>query len=58
MKATDRDLTQHNAKVTVLNFLDSLNQEDFDAARQQLTDNMNFKGVMGKETVPIIILKT
>ena len=35
------------AKAIVLSYLDSLNKEDFDAAKLLLTDDINFKGVLG-----------
>jgi len=35
------------AKVAVLSFIEALNKEDFDAARQFLANNMKFEGVMG-----------
>lgn len=38
---------ESTAKTTVLSFIDSLNQENFDAARQLVTDDMTFKGVLG-----------
>ena len=34
-------------KETVLDFINFLNSEDFDAAREQLSSDMVFKGVMG-----------
>lgn len=35
------------AKVAVLSFIEALNKENFDVARQFLTDDMKFEGVMG-----------
>lgn len=35
------------AKATVLSFIDNLNNENFDAAGQLITDDMSFKGVLG-----------
>ncbi|PWS33154.1 nuclear transport factor 2 family protein [Pedobacter paludis] len=48
MAISNKELTEHNAKVVVLDFINALNAEDFDLARQQLHDDMNFKGVMGE----------
>jgi len=48
MSTSNKLVTEHNAKVVVLDFLNALNAEDFDLARQQLHDNMHFKGVMGE----------
>jgi len=36
-----------NSKQTVLSFIKSLNEEDFDAARKCANDDMKFIGVMG-----------
>lgn len=36
-----------DAKETVLAFVNALNDEDFDAARAFLTDDMSFVGVLG-----------
>lgn len=35
------------SKQTVLSFIKALNEEDFDAARKYLSDDMKFTGVMG-----------
>ncbi|MCZ4242749.1 nuclear transport factor 2 family protein [Pedobacter punctiformis] len=43
-------LNEHNAKVVVLDFLNALNTENFDLAKEQLDENMTFKGVMGERT--------
>ncbi|WP_131536505.1 nuclear transport factor 2 family protein [Pedobacter nototheniae] len=43
-------LNEHNSKVVVLDFLNALNAEDFDLAKEQLDVNMTFKGVMGERT--------
>lgn len=48
MSTSNKILTEHNAKVVVQDFLNALNAEDFDLARQQLADDMHFKGVMGE----------
>ena len=39
--------TTTNAKDAVLAFIQALNDENFDAARDLLTDDMSFVGVMG-----------
>jgi hypothetical protein len=36
-----------NAKDIVLNFLNALNNENFDAAKNVLADDMQFNGVLG-----------
>jgi len=38
---------ESTAKATVLSYIDSLNKENFDAARQLVTDDMTFTGVLG-----------
>jgi hypothetical protein len=38
---------ESTAKAAVLSYIDSLNKEDFDAARQLITDDMTFTGVLG-----------
>ena|ERR1700733_1968468 len=38
---------ESTAKATVLSYIDNLNKEDFDAARQLVTDDMTFTGVLG-----------
>ncbi|WP_316801949.1 nuclear transport factor 2 family protein [Pedobacter nototheniae] len=43
-------LNEHNTKVVVLDFLNALNAEKFDLAKEQLDENMTFKGVMGERT--------
>ncbi|RBQ03117.1 nuclear transport factor 2 family protein [Pedobacter miscanthi] len=48
MSTSNKILTEHNAKVVVLDFINALNAEDFELARQQLQDDMSFKGVMGE----------
>ncbi|WP_421943484.1 nuclear transport factor 2 family protein [Pedobacter sp.] len=48
MKTTEEQLTEHNNKVVVNDFINALNKEDFDTARQQLADDVTFKGVMGE----------
>jgi len=48
MGNSNKLVTEHNAKVIVQDFLNALNAEDFDLARQQLHDHMHFKGVMGE----------
>ncbi|MGM9475732.1 nuclear transport factor 2 family protein [Pedobacter sp. GSP4] len=48
MGTTENLLLAHNTKVVVLDFIKALNAEDFDLARQQLHDDMTFKGVMGE----------
>jgi len=48
MNSSEKQLADHNAKVVVSDFINALNNEDFDAARRQLADNMTFEGVMGK----------
>lgn len=48
MSIINKELTEHNSKVVVLDFINALNAEDFDLARQQLCDDMTFKGVMGE----------
>ena len=40
-------VTTTNAKETVLAFINALNNEDFGVARNLLTDDMSFVGVMG-----------
>ena len=35
------------AKTTVLAFIDAMNKEDFDKARQYVTDDISFMGVLG-----------
>ncbi|MBB4106913.1 nuclear transport factor 2 family protein [Pedobacter zeae] len=47
---SNRLFTEHNAKVVVQDFLSALNAEDFDLARQQLHDDLHFKGVMGERS--------
>ncbi|WP_052266298.1 nuclear transport factor 2 family protein [Pedobacter kyungheensis] len=48
MNTSNKLLAEHNAKVVVQDFLNALNAEDFELARQQLHDDMHFKGVMGE----------
>jgi len=48
MSTTNKLLTEHNAKVVLQDFLNALNTEDFNLARQQLHDDLYFKGVMGE----------
>jgi hypothetical protein len=36
-----------NAEEMVLAFIDDLNKEDFESARELISDDMSFKGVMG-----------
>ena len=38
---------ESTARATVLSYIDNLNQENFDAARQLVTDDMTFTGVLG-----------
>ena len=44
---TTANQVESTARATVLSYIDSLNKEDFDAARQLVTDDMVFKGVLG-----------
>lgn len=48
MSTSDKLIHENNTKVVVLDFINALNAEDFELARQQLDDGMNFKGVMGE----------
>lgn len=48
MSFSNNQLTEHNAKVVVLDFIKALNEEDFDLARQQLHNDLDFKGVMSE----------
>jgi len=48
MANLNKELTEHNSKAVVLDFINALNAEDFDLARQQLHDEMTFKGVMSE----------
>lgn len=48
MSTSDKLLTEHNAKVVVLDFINALNTGNFEMARAQLHDDMTFKGVMGE----------
>jgi hypothetical protein len=48
MSNPNKILTEHNAKVVVLDFINALNTENFEIARAQLHDDMTFKGVMGE----------
>ncbi|MBB6235839.1 hypothetical protein HDC90_000439 [Pedobacter sp. AK013] len=48
MDTSNKLLTEHNTSVIVLDFINALNTENFDLARQQLQDDMTFKGVMGE----------
>jgi hypothetical protein len=41
------NMVESAAKTTVLSYIDSLNKEDFDAARELVTDDMTFTGVLG-----------
>jgi predicted ester cyclase len=41
------NMVESTAKATVLSYIDSLNNEDFDAARELVTDDMTFTGVLG-----------
>jgi aspartyl/asparaginyl beta-hydroxylase (cupin superfamily) len=50
MSTSNKILTEHNAKVVVLDFINALNAEDFELARRQLHDDMTFKGVMGERS--------
>lgn len=48
MKTKEEDNRIYNtAEKTVLAFIHALNAEDFKTAREQLNDDMSFKGVMG-----------
>ncbi len=44
---TTANQEENSAKTTVLSYIDNLNKEDFDAARQLVTDDMTFTGVLG-----------
>ncbi|WP_316829215.1 nuclear transport factor 2 family protein [Pedobacter aquatilis] len=48
MTSTEKQLAAHNSKVVVTDFLNALNQEDFEIASEQLADDMHFIGVMGE----------
>jgi hypothetical protein len=43
----NRQEVESSARAAVLSFIDSLNNENFDAARDLLIDDMTFKGVLG-----------
>jgi len=43
----NRNHVESTARATVIAFIDALNNEDFDAARELLSDDMTFKGVLG-----------
>ena len=45
-----QNLDEHNAKAVVLNFIKALNAGDFEFAKEQLANDMHFKGVMGERT--------
>ncbi|QDW24722.1 nuclear transport factor 2 family protein [Pedobacter sp. KBS0701] len=57
MRTSNKITTEHNAKVVVLDFINALNAEEFDLARQQLKDDMIFKGVMGERNGADIYIK-
>ncbi|WP_412468841.1 nuclear transport factor 2 family protein [Pedobacter sp. KLB.chiD] len=48
MNTSNKLLTEHNAKVVVLDFIHALNAENFEMARAKLHDHMAFRGVMGE----------
>ncbi|RZJ78331.1 MAG: nuclear transport factor 2 family protein [Flavobacterium sp.] len=48
MAVQTQNLDEHNSKVVVRDFINALNAENFAAAREQLADDMIFKGVMGE----------
>ncbi|PWS29554.1 nuclear transport factor 2 family protein [Pedobacter yonginense] len=50
MANLNKELTEHNSKVVVLDFIKALNAEDFDLARLQLHDDLIFKGVMSERS--------
>src|SRR6185312_2779649 len=43
----ENDQSKSSAKEVVLSFIDNLNKENFDAARECISDGLQFKGVMG-----------
>ena len=48
MAVQTQDLKEHNAKVVVQIFLNALNEENFDLAKEQLASDLHFKGVMAE----------
>lgn len=48
MAVQTQKLNEHNSKVVVLDFINALNAEKYEVAREQLADDMTFKGVMGE----------
>jgi len=49
--------TASNAKEIVLNFINALNEEDFDSARTYLNEDMVFDGVLGHRDGADIYMK-
>ena len=43
-----KTLSLSKAKEVVLSFLDALNDEDYESAKKLVTDDMQFKGVLGE----------
>ena len=50
MKEKDQAVISTDIKQVVLDFITALNNEDFEAARVHVNDDMTFKGVLGSRT--------
>jgi len=43
----EQTLSKNNAKTTVLAFIEAMNREDFDKAREYVNEDLDFIGVLG-----------